>query len=229
MKRHDPGIAFAHDFIKDRMGELFAASGWYRDSMFRYDVQEAILPRLVTSSESIRPVLDPKTADRRHYSLVTHGAHLFDTLRFLAGNVSDVNVSLVEKCNQYFWHGLLHFETGALGTFELSVKVSGEYTEGYFVHGEHGSVEIRTFLPFYNRPSEIRAFDGRTQRWHTPLASNSNAYKNQIEAFARAVLEDRPTNPDAADGWAAVSLLEAVEESVTHGHQATVRGQAGRA
>src|SRR6202034_3413245 len=118
MKRHDPGIAFAHDFIKDRMGELFAASGWYRDSMFRYDVQEAILPRLVTRSESIRPVLDPKTADRRHYSLVTHGAHLFDTLRFLAGNVSDVNVSLVEKFNQYFWLWTMHFETIPLGTFE---------------------------------------------------------------------------------------------------------------
>ena len=44
------------------------------------------------------------------------------------------------------WAG--HFESGALGHFELSVKVSGDYSEGYFVHGEHGSVEIRTFLPF---------------------------------------------------------------------------------
>jgi predicted dehydrogenase len=229
MKRHDPGIAFAHDFIRDQVGEIFSASGWYRDSMFRYDVQDAILPRVLTSSEAIRPAIDPKTADRRHYSLVTHGAHLFDTLRFLAGDVSAVNVGLVEKCNQYCWHGLLHFETGALGTFELSVKVSGDYTEGYIVHGEHGSVEIRTFLPFYNRPSEVRAFDGRTQQWHTPLGSDSNPYKNQIEAFARAVLEDRPTNPDAADGWAAVTLLETIEESVKCGHRVEVRGQAVRA
>ena len=229
MKRHDPGIAFARDFIRDRVGEIFSASGWYRDSMFRYDVQDAILPRVVTSSESIRPAIDPKTADRRHYSLVTHGVHLFDTLRFLAGDVSAVNVSLVEKCNQYCWHGLLHFDTGALGTFELSVKVSGDYAEGYIVHGEHGSVEVRTFLPFYNRPSEVRAFDGRTQQWHTPLGSDSDAYKNQLEAFARAVLKDHPTNPDAADGWAAVSMLEAVEESVKSGRRAEVRGQVVRA
>ncbi len=219
MKRHDPGIAFAQTFIRERVGEIFSASAWYRDSMFRYDMQEAILPDVVTSRQAIRPASDPKTTDKRHYSLVTHGAHLFDTLRFLAGGISGVNASLVEKCGQYSWHGVLHFEQGALGHFELSVKTSGEYTEGYVVHGEHGSVEIRTFLPFYNRASEVRAFDGRTQQWHTPLGSNSNPYKNQVEAFAAAILEDRHTNPDTVDGWAAVSVLEAVEESVRLGRR----------
>ena len=219
MKRHDPGIAFAQRFIRDRVGEIFSASAWYRDSMFRYDIQEAILPDVVTSRQSIRPAADPKTTDKRHYSLVTHGAHLFDTLRFLAGGIAGVNASLVEKCGQYSWHGVLHFEHGALGHFELSMKTSGEYTEGYVVHGEHGSVEIRTFLPFYNRASDVRAFDGRTEQWHTPLGSNSNPYKNQVEAFAAAILEDRPTNPDTADGWAAVSVLEAVEESVRLGRR----------
>ena len=71
---------------------------------------------------------------------------------------------------------------------------------------------------------EVRAFDGRTQQWHTPLGSDSNPYKNQIEAFARAILEDRPTNPDAADGWATVSLLESVEEAVRHGRRVEVGG-----
>ncbi|MFN0166970.1 MAG: Gfo/Idh/MocA family protein [Bryobacteraceae bacterium] len=226
IKRHDPGIAFAKAFVQDRVGEIFSASAWYRDSMFRYDMQEAILPDVVTSRQSLRPASDPKTTDKRHYSLVTHGAHLFDTLRFLAGGISAVNASLVEKCGQYSWHGVLHFEQGALGHFELSVKTSGEYTEGYVVHGEHGSVEIRTFLPFYNRVGEVRAFDGRTQQWHTPLGSNSNPYKNQVEAFAAAILEDRPTNPDTTDGWAAVSVLEAVEESVRRGQRVDAGGVA---
>ena len=102
------------------------------------------------------------------------------------------------------------------------MKTSGEYSEDYVVHGEHGSVEIRTFLPFYHRASEVRAFDGRTQQWQTPLGSNSNAYKNQVEAFAHSIMEDRPTNPDAADGWAAVSVLEAVEESAQHGRRVEI-------
>lgn len=223
MKRHDPGIAFARKFIRERMGEILSASGWYRDSMFRYEMQDAILPRPVTSSQAIRPGADPKTSDRRHYSLVTHGAHLFDTLRFLAGDVSSLDASLAEKWGQHSWHGLLHFEAGALGHFELSVRVSGDCSEGYSVHGEHGSIEVRTFLPFYYRPSEVRAFDGRTQQWITPLGTDSNPYKNQIEAFARSILEDRPTNPDAADGWAAVLLLESVEEAVRCGRRVEVR------
>lgn len=222
MKRHDPGIAFAHEFIKERVGEVSSASAWYRDSLFRYDVQEALLPRVVTSPQAVRPSRDPKTVDRRHYSLVTHGAHVFDTLRFLAGNISAITASLAEKFDQYSWHGLLHYEGGALGHFELSVKVNDDYTEGYVVHGEHGSVEVRTFLPFYYRPSEVRAFDARTQQWHTPLGSNSNPYKNQIEAFAQSIAEDRPVNPDATDGLAAVQLLEAVEASVSCGSRVEV-------
>lgn len=228
MKRHDPGIAFARDFIRDRVGEISSASGWYRDSLFRYDVQEAILPHVVTSIQAIRPSLDPKTSDRRHYSLVTHGAHLFDTLRFLSGNIMSINASHIERHKQSHWHGLLEYETGAVGTFELSVKINGDYSEGYFVQGEHGSVEIRTFLPFYNRPSEVRAFDGRTRQSHTPLGTNSNAYKNQIEAFARSILEDFPVNPDAVDGWAAVAVLEAVEQSVKSGCRADIRSTAVR-
>jgi predicted dehydrogenase len=225
MKRHDPGIAFARTFVQERLGEVISASGWYRDSLFRYEMQAAILPRPVTSSQAIRPAADPKTSDRRHYSLVTHGVHLFDTLRYLAGDVSSLSAALAEKCNQYSWHGLLHFESGALGHFELSVKASVDYTEGYVVHGEHGSVEIRTFLPFYYRPSKVRAFDGRTQQWHTPLGADSNPYKNQVEAFAKAILEDRPTNPDATDGWAAVRLLESVEDAVRRqGEQVAIEG-----
>ena len=50
MKRYDPGVSFAQAFIRERIGEIFSASGWYRDSLFRYDMQEAILPRTVTSS-----------------------------------------------------------------------------------------------------------------------------------------------------------------------------------
>lgn len=214
MKRHDPGIAFAHEFIREHVGEILTAGGWYRDSLFRYCMQEAILPDVVTSKQAIRPSADPKTADKRHYSLVTHGAHLFDTLRYLAGEITGVNAGLAEKSGQYSWHGVLNFGHGGIGHFELSVKTSGEYSEGYVVYGEYGSVEIRTFLPFYNRASEVHAFDGRSGQWRTPLGANSNPYKNQVEAFARSIRDDKATTPDAVDGWAAVRVLEAVEQSV---------------
>jgi predicted dehydrogenase len=213
MKRHDPGIAVARQFVQEELGEVFSIAGWYCDTLFRPALQESLLPRAIQSSKKIVPSVDPK-ADKQHYSLVTHGAHLFDTIQYLGGRVSAVTVRLAEKSGQHSWHGVLEFAAGGLGHFELTVKVNANWSEGYRVYGEHGSVEVETFLPFYYRPSRVRLFSARGECWQTPLGAHSNAYKNQLEAFAAAVVEDLPTNPAAADGLAAVRLLEAVERAV---------------
>ncbi len=226
MKRHDPGIAFAHRFTEERLGQVLSLSGWYCDTLFRPAMQEALLPPTQSSRQSIRPPpIDPK-ADKRHYSLVTHAAHLFDNLRYLGGRIAAVTVRLAEKFGQHSWHGLLEFEHGGLGHFELTVKVNSDWSEGYRVYGEHGSVEVKTFLPFYYQPSEVRAFDAETQQWHTPLGPHSNPYKNQLEAFARSVLDDEPVNPDAHEGLATVRLLEAVEASVAGGTRVELKTSA---
>ena len=60
----------------------------------------------------------------------------------------------------------------------------------------------------------MKAFDAKEQNWHTPLGADSNPYRCQLEAFARSIINDEPTNPDVHEGLAAVRLLEAVEESV---------------
>ena len=84
MKRHDPGIAFAHRFVRERLGQILSVSGWYCDTLFRPAFQETLLPptHKVRTPSDLRT--DPK-ADKQHYSLVTHGAHLFDNLRYLGG------------------------------------------------------------------------------------------------------------------------------------------------
>jgi predicted dehydrogenase len=216
MKRHDPGMAFARRFVQERLGPILSVSGWYCDTLFRPAFQETLLPPIASSQNAIRPSGDPK-ADKQHYSLVTHGAHLFDNLRYLGGPISGVTVRHTEKSSQHSWHGLLDFEDGGLGHCELSVKVNADWSEGYRVYGEHGSVEVKTFLPFYYRPSEVCAFDARTEQWHKPLGANSNPYKNQLEAFARSVLDNEPVNPDVFEGLATVQLLEAAEASVATG------------
>jgi predicted dehydrogenase len=216
MKRYDPGIAFAHRFVRERIGQVLSVAGWYCDTLFRPAFQETLLPPTVASRHAVRPSADPK-ANKQRYSLVTHGAHLFDNLRYLGGSIAGVTARHAEKLDQHSWHGLLEFEQGGLGHFELTVKVNADWSEGYRVYGEHGSVEVKTFLPFYYRASEVRAFDARTEQWHTPLGAHSNPYRNQLEAFARSVLDNEPVNPDAAEGLATVCLLEAVEASVAAG------------
>lgn len=213
MKRHDPGIAAAKRFVEQEVGGVLSVSGWYCDTLFRPALQETLLPPLVQGKRKIAPCVDPK-ADNCHYSLVTHGAHLFDNLRYLAGPIVAVTARIAENFGQYTWHGLLEFAAGGLGHFELTVKVNADWSEGYRVYGEQGGVEVETFLPFYHRPSRVRLFSARGQSWQTPIGAHSNAYKNQLEAFASAVLDNQPTNPGVTDGLAAVRLLEAVEQSV---------------
>ncbi|MDO8971396.1 MAG: Gfo/Idh/MocA family oxidoreductase, partial [Saprospiraceae bacterium] len=36
MKRFDPGIAFAHQFIENEIGQILALKAWYCDSTYRY-------------------------------------------------------------------------------------------------------------------------------------------------------------------------------------------------
>ncbi|NUN96558.1 MAG: Gfo/Idh/MocA family oxidoreductase [Candidatus Omnitrophica bacterium] len=218
MKRHDPGIAYAHEFIRDRLGPVFSVSGWYRDTSFRPAIQETLLPPLLNSAHSVRPRVDPK-GDRQRYSLWTHSAHLFDNLLFLAGPIRAVTAKLARLDERFSWHGVLEFADGGVGNFELSVKVNEGWSEGYIVHGAGGSVHVETFIPFYHRPSMVRAFDASGALSTTPLGEHSNPFKNQLEAFARAVREDLPPSPDVYDGLAVVRIIEAVERSVTSGER----------
>ncbi len=213
MKRYDPGIAFAHEFIQAQLGHVFSVSGRYYDSSFRPAMQESLLPPLLTSVNYTHPVVDPK-CNKQKYGLWTHSAHLFDNLIHLGGPINAVTAKLAISGERFSWHGLLEMGSGAVGHFELTVKVNEVWSEGYTLHGEGGSVHIDTFLPFYYRTSQVHAFSARDGKTTTPLGEHSNPFKNQLEAFARVVLEDLHPSPDVYDGLAVVQLIEAVEESV---------------
>ena len=50
MKRFDPGLEAARDFVRDEMGELLALKAWYCDSTHRYTMTDAVQPLPVTSA-----------------------------------------------------------------------------------------------------------------------------------------------------------------------------------
>ena len=216
MKRHDPGLAYARQFIEQRAGRIFSVAGVYRDTLFRPAMQESCLAPPIAADSPERTASDYKQ-NRERYNLWTQGAHLFDTLRFLAGDITAVTVQVARNGGQFTWHGLAEFAGGGCGHFELTCKSCGDRWEQYTVYGESGSVDVRVGLPFYHRPAQVQAFDGGTQQWSCPLGGHSNAYVNQLEAFGEAIFHDRPTSPDAADGLAVVRLLECVEASIREG------------
>ncbi len=142
MKRFDPGIAFARQFIKEHMGQLLALKAWYCDSTYRYTVRDNLQPILATSARARRPAGDPK-ASKRQYYLLGHGSHLVDTARFLGGKIVRVQARLIEKFGAYCWFVATEFADGSVGHLDLTMAVRMDWHEGFQVYGEYGSVRTR--------------------------------------------------------------------------------------
>jgi len=81
MKRHDPGIDFAHSHVSD-LGEVVSYASVYRVPAMRAAIEETLFPPRMVVDETVRAreSLLKQQASRAPYLLATHGAHVFDTL-----------------------------------------------------------------------------------------------------------------------------------------------------
>lgn len=216
-RRFDPGIAFARRFVHEELGQRIAFKGWYYDSTYRYTMTDNLQPLVETSRCIRRPEGNPK-ADRRRYFLLTHGSHLLDTARFVAGEMAGIRARLVERFGAYCWFVSVEFADGSVGHLDLIVPVRGDFQEGFEAYGELGSVRCRTHLPWFHKSSDVECFSTRDGQFHRPLGEDAYTYKLQIEAFADTVLYGEPQRgADAADGVACMRAMVAVARSVESG------------
>jgi predicted dehydrogenase len=221
MKRHDPGLRFAREFVTSKLGEVRSFHAWYRIGTIRAGVEHTLFPRTFDDAGTRRTEAEFK-ADRERYLLATHGSHVFDTVRFLLGDVSSVTAVHRGFGRDHAWHVLVTLASGAIGGVSIAVDVPGDGAEGIEVFGSAGQLTVDTHFPFFRRASDVRAYcavenhaaDGVTT---SPVLSDTDAYERQVEAFASAVRGDLDTSPDASDGLEAVRLIEAVERSVAAG------------
>src|SRR5256885_6232854 len=217
MKRFDPGIAFAHQFIQDEVGQLLALKAWYCDSTYRYIETGNLQPIPVTSTHARRPAGNPK-ADKRRYYLLGHCSHLVDTARFLGGEIVSVQARLVEKFGAYCWFVATEFADGSVGHLDLTMAVRMDWHEGFQVYGEYGSVIGKTFNPWYLRSSEVECFSVRDGQYHRALGADAHVYRLQLEGFANTILHGAPLyGASIEDGVAALRTLVAISRSVESG------------
>lgn len=216
MKRYDPGVQFAADAVAHRIGRVLSATIWYRVmSALRPATEATLFPALIVDEE-VRTSEATFKADRASYLLTTHGAHVLDGMRYLLGDPRDVSAQMAQSGKDYTWHGLANFDDGALAHFEISANVHAEWSEGADIYGENGYVKLRTHFPFALRASDVEVYDEASATGSRPVFGDSNAYKRQIEAFARNITAGTAVSPGGADGVAAVKLIDAVAESVAH-------------
>ncbi|HWG24863.1 Gfo/Idh/MocA family oxidoreductase [Actinospica sp.] len=216
-KRHDPGLSFARDFIASgQLGEARSFNAWYRIGSIRPGVEATLFPRTFVD-EQVRGTEAGFKADRRRYLLATHGAHIFDTLRFLLGDVHSVLAVHREFGRDQAWSVLVTLNSGAVGTIGVAVDVPGDGAEGIEIFGSEGQLRVDTHFPFFRRASDVRAYSARESALTVPVFADTDPYERQVEAFARAVRGAQPANPNVVDGLEAVRLIEAVAKSAASG------------
>jgi predicted dehydrogenase len=217
MRRFDPNIAYARDFIAERMGERLAMRAWYCDSAYRYAMTDALQPVIEASGAPLRPEGDPK-ADHRRYYLLGHASHLVDLARFLCGDIVSVRAQLAEKYGAFTWFVSTEFADGGIGHLDLTMAVRMDWFEGFHVYGEHGSVVAKAFQPWYLRSAEVACFADADRSYHRPLGEDGHVFRRQVEGFAAAILDGVPqAGADARDGLAAVRTLVAIRRSLSTG------------
>ncbi len=221
-RRYDPGVTYAHRFIRDEIGELMAIKAWYNDSVYRYTMTDNLQPVAITSATAKRPAGKPK-ADKRRYFLLAHGSHLVDTTRFLAGELVSVRARLVEKFGAYCLFASVDLANGSVGHLDLTITVRGDFEEGFRVYGENGSVNGRLHLPWYHKCGEVECFSIEDDVYRRPLGQDAYTYKLQIEGFADTVLHGKPIlGAGINDGVAAVRALVALSRSAATGGRVSV-------
>ena len=212
MRRHDPGINYARRAVAG-IGPVLSLTGWYRvHARLRPPTEQTLFPYTVVD-EDVRQHEAGFKADRQRYLLATHGAHVFDTLRYLAGDVAAVQARVAQTGPDFAWHGTGRLAGGGLASFEICANVHSDYSEGFEIYGERGHVSVQSWFPFFRRASSVRVFSEEDTTWRSPEFGAADSYQRQAEAFARAIRDGTATDPSAGDGVQALRLIEAVAAS----------------
>ena len=216
-KRYDPGVAYAHDFIRDEIGELIGLKHWYTDSTYRYSVTDTLQPLIETSAAARRPAGNPK-ADRQRYLVLGHGSHMLDTARYLGGPLEAIRARLSTKAGTYCWFAEVAYANGCLGQLDLTVAVRMDWWEGFQVYGSEGSVIGKLFNPWHLRAAEVQAFSTKDDQYHQPIGEDANVFRLQVEDLVAAATTGATLRgATAEDGVASVRAMVALAQSVNTG------------
>lgn len=227
-RRFDPGVTFAHRFIKEEIGGLMAYKGWYCDSTLRYAMTDNLQPLALASAQAHRPEGDPK-ADKRQYFMLAHGSHLVDTARFLAGPIEAVQARLLERFDAFCWFVDVDFADGSLGHLDLTVPLRGDFREGFQIYGEFGSVFGDIPLPWYYKSGAVECFSLKDKQIRRVLGEDAFTYKLQLEGFADTILHGLPMlGATVEDGTAGVRAMVAIARSVETGERVRLQDVSGR-
>ena len=214
MKRHDPGLHFAHQHLP-QIGDILSYSSVYRIPAQRAAIEDTVFPVRMVVDQAVRTTENTFKAqkNRAAYLLATHGAHVFDQLIYFAGQPRWISVNSAVVGQDYTWHGTVGLPSGGLGSFDMIVDAHADASEGFEIFGSKGHIKASTFQPFWKRASDVEVYLEDTGVSLRPHPRDTNAFKIQLDDFATAIRNGGGENPNPAHGIAAVRLIEAAAHS----------------
>ncbi|MDH3652231.1 MAG: Gfo/Idh/MocA family oxidoreductase [Saprospiraceae bacterium] len=225
MKRFDPALVYARDFVRSQIGEIIAIRAWYCDSSLRYDMTDSTLPILVTSPLAKDK---PRPTNRGHYYLRAHGSHLVDLCQYLVGPFASLTAQVVEKNQIYNWFVQGTLSNGSNAQLDLTVAIREDWSEGFVIYGTKGTVSGNIFNPWYHKTAEVSCYSEEAHGRFQPLDNKANCFQLQIEAVSDCILngiEQRGTHVDEA--LTGLKTLIAIDQSCLRGGMVNVAGVEG--
>ena len=231
MKRHDPGVIRARRLVAGELGPVLSFTAWYRNAAFDRGAT-VFWPPMVTDPEVTSTELGFKS-DKRRYWLMTHGSHLWDTVRHVVGEVASVRTHWSQVGDDQTWQSVATLAGGGAGTADLTIYEHGEGGEGLHVRCANGSLTLRIHTPFIHRAADVEVFTDASREYRRPPVTYADSYEWQLRSFAAAVAQadgTGPGDPEGAwgtggtveDGLAAVRLLEATRDSAASGTEVSL-------
>ncbi len=219
MRRHDPGVMAARRLVAESIGEVVSFSAWYRPSIFDTDEFWAPIitdPAVTTLERSFK-------SDKDRYWPFTYSSHLWDTVRYVLGDVASVSTLFHRVDQSASWQSVVRLSSGAVGTADLTCYEHGDGGEGVDIRGTTGTVTLSLHNPFLWRAADVALESDADRTTHSSPLTYANAYERQLRSFALDSRggggsgEDWGTGATPADGVAAVRLIEAMQRAVDTG------------
>jgi myo-inositol 2-dehydrogenase/D-chiro-inositol 1-dehydrogenase len=174
--------------------------------------------------------------------LVGQVVHIFDLMRFLAGDVADLLARLHLVSKHRFGYAIsVRFMSGAVGTLELNTLAHAvpwrDIDERVDVSGVAESITVEDMLSLTHRQREDWrpqprqrygvASRGFAPNWLAAIDGKSLiGYVGEVEHFARCLLARSPAQASLRDGSEALRIGEAVWKSAQTGRSVSLTPRA---
>ncbi|MFT4028320.1 MAG: Gfo/Idh/MocA family oxidoreductase [Protaetiibacter sp.] len=227
MRRHDPGVIRARQAAAEEIGEIVSFTAWYRASAFGSD--EFWHP--ILKDPAISTLEAGFKSDKDRYWPFTYGSHLWDTVRYVVGDVAAVTTGFHRTGSSASWQSLVELPGGVFGTTDLTCYEHGNGGEGVRVLGTEGVVTVELHNPFLWQGADVAVHTDADRSYRVSPVTDANAYELQLRSFEAAVAAasgdmdavasverwGRGATPE--DGLATVRLIEATRESAASGQR----------